>query len=59
MACTPKKLTPIDLQAPELLLPDGLGMMRVVRTVREVLCNAFELRRELQRRYPTNRMSSD
>ena len=46
---------PIALQTSELLLPDGLGLMKAISAVVEVLRLAFELQRTMQRKYPSSR----
>ncbi len=48
-------IMPIALQTSELLLPDGLGVMKGIRALVEVLRLAFELQRTVQRKYPTSR----
>lgn len=59
MTCTPTTskphIMPIALQTSELLLPDGLGIMKGIRALVEVLRLAFELQRTVQRKYPTSR----
>ena len=56
MACTSKtRIMPIALQSSELLLPNGLGLMKGISALVEVLRLAFELQRTVQRRYPTSR----
>jgi hypothetical protein len=56
MACTSKtRIVPIALQTSELLLPDGLGLMKAISTLVEILRLAFELQRTMQRKYPSSR----
>jgi hypothetical protein len=59
MACTSNtsktRIMPIALQTSELLLPDGLGLMKAISAVVEVLRLAFELQRTMQRKYPSSR----
>jgi hypothetical protein len=56
MACTSKTcIVPIALQTSELLLPNGLGLMKAISTLVEVLQLAFELQRTVQRKYPSSR----
>ena len=59
MTCTSTtskpRIMPIALQTSELLLPDGLGVMKAIRALVEVLRLAFELQRTVQRKYPTSR----
>ena len=56
MACTSKiRITPIALQTSELLLPNGLGLMKGIRALVEVPRLAFELQRTVQQKYPTSR----
>ena len=39
----------------EPILPEGYGVVRTLRAIVEVLEDAYELQRELQKRYPTMR----
>ena len=56
MACTFKtRIMPIALQTSELLLPNGLGLMKAFGTLVEILRLAFELQRTMQRKYPSSR----
>jgi hypothetical protein len=59
MTCTSNtskmRITPIELQTSELLLPNGLGLMKGISALVEVLRLAFELQRTVQRKYPTSR----
>ena len=56
MACTSKtRITPIVLQTSELLLPNGLGLMKGISALVEVLRLAFDLQRTVQQKYPTSR----
>jgi len=48
-------ITPIALQTSELLLPNGLGLIKGISALVEVLRLAFDLQRNVQRRYPTSR----
>jgi len=56
MACTSKtRIVPIALQTSELLLPNGLGLMKGISALVEVLRLAFELQRTVQQKYPSSR----
>jgi hypothetical protein len=59
MTCTSNtskmRITPIALQTSELLLPNGLGLMKGIRALVEVLRLAFELKRTVQQKYPSSR----
>ena len=48
------RITPIALQTSDLLLPDGMGLMKGIRALVEVLRLAFELQRTVQQKYPSS-----
>jgi hypothetical protein len=58
MTCTSNtskmRITPIALQTSDLLLPDGMGLMKRIRALVEVLRLAFELQRTVQQKYPSS-----
>ena len=58
MTCTSNtskmRITPIALQTSDLLLPDGMGLMKGIRALVEVLRLAFELQRTVQQKYPSS-----
>jgi hypothetical protein len=43
----------IDLQI-EPILPDGYGVLKALRVVLDVLADAYQLQRDLRKRYPTS-----
>jgi hypothetical protein len=49
------RITPIALQTSELLVPSGLGLIKGISTLVEVLRRAFELQRTVQQKYPSSR----
>ena len=49
------RITPVALQTSELLLPNGLGLMKGISALVEVLRLAFDLQRTVQQKYPTSR----
>jgi hypothetical protein len=56
MTCTSKmRITPIALQTSELLVPNGLGLIKGISALVEVLRLAFELQRTVQQKYPSSR----
>ncbi len=58
MTCTSNtskmRITPIALQTSDLLLPDGMGLMKGIRALVEVLRLAIELQRTVQQKYPSS-----
>ena len=55
MACASDRcLRRTELQI-EPILPEGYGVTKALRAVIEVLADAYDLQRDLERRYPTIR----
>ena len=55
MACASNRcLRRIELET-EPILPEGYGLLKALRSLLDVLRDAFELKREMEKRYPTSR----